>query len=117
MGEMEGKVRTNNDMKTDAKILLGRILQRLIDTGYCQVDGYNIFELIDYSHNRITVGRENGKDTHIYFDKILQVIEEYQMKPGDYDTGPSKTREYGITYVNSPIWSMVHLLDKSDFEN
>ncbi len=29
--------------KVDPKILLGRILQRMIDLGYSQVEGYNRF--------------------------------------------------------------------------
>ncbi len=67
MGEVEGEVRTNYDMKTDSKILLGRLLQKMIDKGYSQVEGYNKFTYFDHSYNRITVGRENGENTDISF--------------------------------------------------
>ncbi len=48
MGEVEGEVRTNYDMKTDSKILLGRLLQKMIDKGYSQVEGYNKFTYLDH---------------------------------------------------------------------
>ena len=98
------------------KILLGRIIQRMIDQGYAKVEGYNTFTYVSHFEKKLIVGRENGKDTSIQYDAILKAIEKYQSNPGDYDLGPSKTREYVIAYINSPVWSLLHLLGKRDYE-
>ncbi len=103
-------------MKTDSKILLGRILQKFIDRGFSQVPDYNKFTYISHNSSKVIVGREKGKDTDIPFAKVLKVIEAYQLNPDDYEQGPSKTRDYGIKHINSPIWSMLHLLEKGDYE-
>jgi len=107
-------------MKIDPKILLGRILQKLIDQGYSQVISpektYNKFAYLGHTSRKITIGREQGQDTHLYFEKILLAITKYQVTPNDYDLGPSKTREYGIIHVNSPIWSLLHLLKRADYD-
>ncbi len=52
-------------MKIDAKILLGRILQKMIDQGYSQVSGYNKFTYLGHAPNKLTIGREAGQDTDI----------------------------------------------------
>lgn len=100
----------------DSKILLGRILQKLIDKGYSQVEFYNRFTYIKHTNRYVEVGREKGANTKIYFEKILIVIEAYLNSPEDYNKGPSFTRKYGITHVNSPVWTLAHLLEKKDYE-
>ena len=100
----------------DSKILLGKILQRFSDLGISKVDGYNGFEYLKETNNSIYVGRENGKDTQIPFKKILIGIEAFKARPELYKAGPSALREFGITHIASPIWSLLHLLSSKDYE-
>ncbi len=100
----------------DAKILLGKILQRFSDTGKCQVEGFNSFRYIRETDNSVYVSRENGKDSRIPFEKILIGIEAFKLKLELYNEGPSALRDFGITHVNSPIWSLLHLLSFEDYK-
>ncbi len=99
----------------DAKIVCGRIIQEFIRKGYSHVDGYNKFTYLKHNGSSVIVGREEGKHTRIDFNKILLVVEGFQENPDDYDLGPSKTRDYGLTHVNSPVWSLMHLLPKEEY--
>lgn len=101
----------------ESSIIIGRILQKIIDKGICQVEGYNRFVLKSYDAKSITLIRENGKDVRISFSTLKDVIEKYKQNPDDYDLGPSKTRDYGISHINSPVWSMAHLLEKAAYKN
>jgi hypothetical protein len=94
----------------NSKIILDRILQRFVEQGYAQVEGYNHFGYINLKEAVVTVSRENGNETPIPFKKILIAIEGYQMKPEDYNTGPHALRTYGLTHITSPIFSLLHLL-------
>jgi hypothetical protein len=100
----------------DSKILLGKILQRFYDLKTAQVEGYNEFNYIKETDNAVYVTRENGKDTSISFDKILLGIEAYKSNPKLYLEGPVALRNFNITHVTSPIWSLLHLLDEIDYE-
>lgn len=100
----------------DSKILLGKILQRFYDTKTSQVDGYNAFGYIKHSDTAVYVTRENGKDTRVPYEKILIGIEGYQKQPSLYHQGPGAVRELGITHVNSPVWSLLHLLDAKEYQ-
>jgi hypothetical protein len=62
----------------ESKIILGRILQRFIDQGYAQVDGYNRFGFIEFKNQEVWVTREKGKNTKVPFAKILDGIEAYR---------------------------------------
>jgi len=99
----------------DAKILCGRILQIFIDKGYSKVSNYNKFTYLGHTQSYILVGREAGQTTRIPFKKIIEIISCYQANPSDYDLGPGKTREYGLTHINSTVWSLLHLLNKEDY--
>jgi hypothetical protein len=99
----------------DSKVLLGRIIQKMIDIGYCQVKPLNRFEYISHTDTYIMIVRERGKNTRIYYNKIVEVIDKYKENPEDYSLKPSKLRDYGLTHVTSPIWSLLHLLDKRDY--
>lgn len=92
------------------------IIQAMKSQGYSKVEGYNKFTYIRDQSEYIEIGRENGKDTKIYFDKMLRGIEEFQTNNDLYDEGPSKLRDFGITHVNSHVWSMLHLLDKEEYQ-
>ncbi|MBL4879801.1 MAG: hypothetical protein JKX82_00620 [Oleispira sp.] len=100
----------------NSKILLGKILQRFCDKRISQVEGYNRFGYLRETHNSVYVSRENGKDTRIPFEKILDGIEAFKAKPELYNEGPNALREsFKIRYITSPIWTMLHLLSRSDY--
>ncbi|MFN0292508.1 hypothetical protein [Pedobacter helvus] len=99
----------------DEHIILGRILQRFIDEGYAQVEDYNRFGYIRHTSKQVYLTRETGEDTPVSFSKVLTAIKAYQKDIELYDSGPSALRNVGITYVNSPIFALLHLLNKEDF--
>jgi hypothetical protein len=99
----------------ESKILLGRILQKFIDKGYAQVSGYNRFGFIKFSNNAVLVTRENGGDTPVSFSKIVKGIEAYQSNSSLYDSNPTELRDSCITHVTSPIFALLHLLEKEDY--
>lgn len=100
----------------DSKILLGKILQRFYDTKIARVEGYTSFGYIKQTDTAVYVTRENGKDTRVPFDKILIGIKGYQKEPSLYYEGPGALRDLGITHVNSPVWSLLHLLSSEDYK-
>ena len=100
----------------DSKILLGKILQRFYDNKVCQVEGYNSFGYIKETVNSIYITRENGEDTKVPFNKILIGIEAYKTNANLYTKGSSSLREFGITHITSPIWSLLHLLNQEEYE-
>ncbi|MBP6304270.1 MAG: hypothetical protein KBB37_03160 [Bacteroidia bacterium] len=99
----------------DSRILLGKILQRLKDNGKAQVEGYNSFGYIRETENAVWVTRETGDNTPVPFDKILKGISAYQSNSILYNQGPTALREFGITHVTSPIFALLHLLEKEDY--
>jgi len=100
----------------DSKIVLGKILQRFSDQGLSKMDGYNGFEYLRETNNSVYVSRENGKDTRVSFKEILIGIDAYKSIPSLYNEGPLALREYGITHITSPVWSILHLLQPSDYK-
>ncbi|WP_282053364.1 hypothetical protein [Maribacter luteus] len=100
----------------DSKIILGKILQRFSDKGFCKAPGYNKFEYLRENNNAVYIGREKGKDTRIGFEKIIVGIEAFQRNPNLYSEGPNALREFGITHVNSPVWSLLHLMTQEDYQ-
>lgn len=101
----------------ESKILLGKILQRFRDQQFVQVEGYNRFEYIRETEKAVWVTREKGADTPVPFNKLIKGIEAFQNDPNLYKEGPSAIREFGITHVTSPVWSLLHLLDINDFKS
>jgi hypothetical protein len=99
-----------NNQKMDAKILLGCILQKFIDVKVSQYKQYNSFAYISHSNSSLTVGREKGIETQIYFKKIIIGIEGYQSDISKYDKGPTALRSLNLTHITSPIHSLLHLL-------
>jgi hypothetical protein len=99
----------------DSKILLGKILQRFKDLKISQVEGYKTFGYISETNSSVKVTRETGEDTPIPFSKLIIGIEAYQSNPELYDSIPKSLREFGITHFTSPIWSLLHLLNKEDY--
>ena len=96
----------------DSKIILGRLLQKFIDLQVSQFGNYNTFGFVRLSGNSIIVSREEGADTPLPFKKIIKAIEGYQADNGLYNLGPAELRKLGITHINSPVHSILHLLPK-----
>lgn len=96
--------------------LLKKILEAFQVKGYAQVPGYNKFGYVRETKNAMIVSRATGKDTPIPFKKILQAIEAVKQDINVYSAGPSALREHGITHINSPLWALVNLLPKSDYQ-
>jgi hypothetical protein len=99
----------------DSKILLGKILQRFCDQKISQVENYNAFGYIAETKSFVIVTREKGKDTKIPFSKMLIGIEAYQQNPNLYNENSNALRKFGITHVNSPVWSLLHLLTEEEY--
>lgn len=100
----------------DSKILLGKILQRFFDKKIAKVEGFYSFGYIRETNNSVYVTRQTGEDTPIPFNKIIVGIVAYQSNPELYETNPTALREFGITRVTSPIFALLHLLSKEDYE-
>jgi hypothetical protein len=90
------------------------ILKRLKNNGFSQVDGYNRFQFISELDKAVILLREKGTKARVPFSKIIVAIEAVKRDPSVYDAGPSALRAYGITHINSPIWSLLHLLTKAE---
>lgn len=101
----------------DSKILLGKILQRFSDKKIWQVEGYNSCEYLYETDSSVFVGREKGEDSKVPFNIIIKGIDAYKSKVDLYKEGPTKLREYGITHVTSPVWSLLHLLSPEDYSS
>lgn len=99
----------------DSKIILGRVLQKLVDEKFAQVEGYNRFGFIELKNSSVIVSREKGKDTPIQFSIIVKGIEAYKEKPELYEQRPVALRAVGITHVTSPVFALLHLLKQSDY--
>lgn len=99
----------------EAAILLGRILQRLIDQGFAQVEGYTRFGYIRLTEKSVRVTRESGQDTPVPFARLMAAIGHYQNDPALYDGGPGALYNFGVTHLTSPIFALLHLLPKSAY--
>lgn len=100
----------------DSKILLGKLLQRFKDKAVAKVEGYNSFGYIRETENSVLVTREAGEDTPVPFEKILKGIDAYKSNSALYQSTPTALRDFDITHVTSPVFALLHLLDKEDFK-
>jgi hypothetical protein len=99
----------------DNNTLLAKILKTFREKRIAQVEGYNSFGYIRETGNAVWITREKGQDTSVPFSKILKGIDAYKAEPELYNQGPSKLRAYGITHVNSPVWSLLHLISLENY--
>lgn len=100
----------------DSKILLDKILQKFSDKKVSKVGQYNSFGYIRETNKAVHVTREDGKDTAVPFSKIIIAIDAFKENPELYLDGPGKLRDFGITHINSPIWSMLHLISVEEYQ-
>jgi hypothetical protein len=98
-----------------ANQLLEQIITQFKEVKIAQVKGYNKFGYIRETPKAVYVTREEGKDTPVSHSKILMGIEAYLSNPELYNEGPLDLRAFGVKYVTSPVWSLLHLLDKKDY--
>ncbi|MEP2025406.1 hypothetical protein [Reichenbachiella sp.] len=99
----------------DPKILLGKVLQRFKDQENATSTTGKLFGYIRETDNSVLITREDGNDTSIPFSKLLKSIELYHKYPSLYTEGPSRLGDYGITHIYSPIWALLHLLNKEEY--
>ena len=92
--------------------MLGRILQRLVDQGYAQVEGYARFGLIELKAHALIVSREHGLNTRIPFQRMIAAITVYQAEADLYDKNPTALRPFGFMHITSPLFALLHLLPK-----
>ncbi|MEX2633677.1 MAG: hypothetical protein WD267_06565 [Balneolales bacterium] len=96
-------------------VILETILQIFREDGYTHVQGYNRFGYIKETNSSVIVSRQDGQDTSIAFDKIKLAIDAVKIDRSIYHNGPSSLRNFGITHINSPIWSLLRLVPLSDY--
>ncbi len=94
--------------------VVGLILQRFRKLRVSQVPGYNSFGYVKETDSAVIVSREKGQDTRIPFLKLGTAVSAVRQDSSVYDEGPSRLRAYGITHINSPVWSLLHLLTKGE---
>lgn len=100
----------------ESEYLLSIILERFKEKGMAKVDNYNSFGYVRETPKSVIVTREKGKDTPVPHIKIIKGIDAYKNKPDLYDEGPGALREFDITHVTSPVWSLLHLLKKEEYK-
>jgi hypothetical protein len=99
-----------NQKKTTNELLINIIDERFKKKGFTQVSGYNKFVYLGKTDNYFIIEREKGTNAKIPLSKIITAIEAVKVDHSVYNTGPNSLRRFGITHINSPIWSMLHLL-------
>lgn len=112
--------KVNGGKKEDINDVVKKIIKKLKIEGHSQViggksegykrDRYNKFVYVRETDNVVILLREKGTEARIPYSKIAQAIEAVRTNPEIYTQGPSSLRKYGITHINSPVWSLLHLL-------
>jgi hypothetical protein len=100
----------------DPEIVLNKILDKFTELGEAKSIKGKVFGYIKKTNSSVHVTREDGDDTVVPFAKILQGIEAYHMNSEWYNQGPSILREAKITHVTSPVWALLHLMKKKDYQ-
>jgi len=100
----------------ESTILLGKILQRFDDKKVAKVDRYSTFGYLRETNTAVYVSREKGKNSRISFTDIIKGIEAYKYNPALYNEAPVVLRNFGITRVTSPVWTLLHLLSIQDYQ-
>jgi hypothetical protein len=94
--------------------LVREIVARLKEKGFAEVEGYNRFVLVRSTGSALYVLREKGTEAKVPLDKIRVGLSAIRGDHSVYTSGPNALRKYGITHVNSPVWSLVHLLSLTE---
>lgn len=59
----------------DSKIVLGRIIQILIEKKFSKYKRYSKFGFVNLKKNSVIISREKGIDTPILFTKLIKGID------------------------------------------
>jgi hypothetical protein len=94
--------------------LVQLINSRFESSGFAQVEGYNRFGFVRVTNASIIVLREKGTEARIPLKKIGVALTAVRSDHSVYTSGPDALRKHGITHVNSPVWSLIHLLSLSE---
>ena len=97
--------------------VVDEIIRRFRFRGHSCVEGYNKFGYVRDAGRSVVVSRETGKNTVIPFKKLCMAVEAMRIDHNLYHMGPTGLRKYGITHINSPVWSLLHLLTIEELIN
>lgn len=100
-------------MRSDQEVVQ-LFLQRFRAQQISQVPGYNRFGYVGETPSAVIVSRERGENTRIPFAKLEAGAAAVRTEPTVYEEGPSRLRSHGITHINSPVWSLLHLIDRDE---
>ena len=93
------------------------LLDRLRERGFCQVNGYNRFELVRKTSTSVVFLREKGTLASIEIADIEKAIQAY-FKNSEVYQSPSHLRKIAkINYTTSPIWSILRLADEHEINS
>jgi hypothetical protein len=101
----------------DSNALLAKILETFREKNITHVEGYTSFGYIRETGSAVLVTRQHGQDTRVPYSKILKGIDAYKADLELYNEGPDALRACGITHVNSPVWSMLHLISVENYSH
>ncbi len=91
------------------------LIARFKEKKIAQVEGYKRFEYVKETNNAVIVRRENGNEARVPKETLERAIEAVQNEPQVYNEGPSRLRNFGITYVTSPVWAILHIAKLSEY--
>ena len=94
----------------DSNSIASELIRRLEARKFAQVDGYNKFGFVKKTSTYVVVSREAGQDTKIPGAKLAEAVEAVRCDHNVYSGGPSKLQKKGLTYISSPLWSILHLM-------
>ena len=78
--------------------------------GRAQVPGYVPFKFSGLAGHAIVLTRRNGNEVMVPYATLEKAISAVRTDQTVYLGGPNRLREFSITHINSPTWSLIRLL-------
>lgn len=75
----------------------------------------NDFLLKEVQKNKIVLVRANGKDVDIPLSTLKKAIQVCVNDTEFYNGGLNAIEEIGITHIQSPVWALIHLVEKREY--
>ncbi|MCB9197533.1 MAG: AAA family ATPase [Flavobacteriales bacterium] len=75
----------------------------------------NNFLLKSVEQSKIVLERANGNDVDIPFSTLKKAIQACVNDAAFYDGGLNAIEEIGITHIQSPVWALLHLVEKREY--